>query len=60
MDNLAEGFDRGNRLEFINLLGIAKGEIGELKSQLYRCLDINYIVEETLKNYIVKLMRWPG
>jgi len=31
MDNIAEGFDRGGRLEFINSLGIAKGETGELK-----------------------------
>ncbi len=43
MDNIAEGFDRGGRLEFINSLGIAKGETGELKSQLYRCLDVKYI-----------------
>ncbi len=26
MDNMAKGFDRGNRLEFLNSLGIAKGE----------------------------------
>ncbi len=42
MDNIAEGFDRGSRVEFINSLGIAKGETGELKSQLYRCLDATY------------------
>jgi len=46
MDNIAEGFDRSSRLEFINALGIAKGETGELKSQLYRCLDVNYITPE--------------
>lgn len=46
MDNIAEGFDRSSRLEFINALGIAKGETGELKSQLYRCLDVNYITTE--------------
>ncbi|MEP6512874.1 MAG: four helix bundle protein [Parafilimonas sp.] len=45
MDNIAEGFDRGSRLEFINSLGYAKGETGELKSQLYRCLDAEYISE---------------
>ena len=43
MDNIAEVFDRGSRLEFINLLGIAKGETGELKPQLYRCFDVKYI-----------------
>lgn len=43
MDNIAEGFERGSRLEFINCLGIAKGETGELKSQWYRMLDNKYI-----------------
>jgi four helix bundle protein len=46
MDNIAEGFERGSRLEFINSLGISKGEVGELKSQLYRCADNNYITQE--------------
>jgi four helix bundle protein len=39
MDNIAEGFERSSRLEFINSLTISKGEIGELKSQLYRAFD---------------------
>ena len=42
MDNIAEGFGRGSKLEFINSLTIAKGEAEELKSQLYRGLDNNY------------------
>jgi four helix bundle protein len=46
MDNIAEGFERGSRFEFINSLGIAKGEVGELKSQLYRGLDNIYISKE--------------
>ena len=46
MDNIAEGFERGSKLEFINALTIAKGETGELKSQLYRALDLKYISQE--------------
>jgi four helix bundle protein len=46
MDNIAEGFDRGSRLEFINSLSIARGETGELKSQLYRCLDNSFISQQ--------------
>lgn len=45
MDNIAEGFGRGSKLEFVNSLTIAKGEAEELKSQLYRGLDVNYFSE---------------
>src|SRR6476661_8951994 len=51
MDNIAEGFERGSRLEFINSLTTAKGEIGELKSQLYRALDNNYFCKDVFENF---------
>lgn len=43
MDNITEGFERNSRLEFVNSLSISKGESGELKSQLYRAKDDEYI-----------------
>lgn len=43
MDNIAEGFERSSRLEFLNSLSISKSECGELKSQAYRCLEDGYI-----------------
>ena len=46
MDNIAEGFGRESRLEFINFLGIAKGSLNETKSQLYRAYDYNLITQE--------------
>ncbi|HQW93785.1 MAG TPA: four helix bundle protein [Ferruginibacter sp.] len=46
MDNIAEGFGRASRLEFIQFLSISTGSADELKSQLYRCLDKEYISKD--------------
>jgi four helix bundle protein len=46
MDNIAEGFGRGSRLEFIQFLSISNGSGNELQSQLYRCLDRKYVTDE--------------
>lgn len=48
MSNIAEGFDRGTRAEFIDALFIAKGEVGEVRSQLYIAFDRKYINKEEL------------
>jgi four helix bundle protein len=47
MSNIAEGFDRGGTVEFVQFLAIAKGSAGEVKSQLYIAMDQNYMSKET-------------
>ena len=41
--NIAEGFERGSKREFIQFLYVAKGSCGELRSQLFVAKDIGYI-----------------
>ncbi len=46
MSNIAEGFERNNNNFFIQFLRTAKGSAGEVRSQLYSCLDGEFITEE--------------
>jgi four helix bundle protein len=45
LSNIAEGFERGSKTEFIQFLFIAKGSCGEVRAQLSIARDQQYIGE---------------
>ena len=46
ISNIAEGFERGSRDEFLYFLYIAKGSCGEVRAQLYIALDRRFITSQ--------------
>lgn len=60
MDNIAEGFERGTRAEFIQFLGYAKGSCGELRSQLHRALDRAFITEREFEELKLLVLQTSG
>ncbi|MFM2358274.1 MAG: hypothetical protein RLY16_267 [Bacteroidota bacterium] len=60
MDNIAEGFERGTKGEFITFLGYAKASCGELRSQLYRCIDRKIITESEFQHLFSEVQSISG
>ena len=46
MDNISEGFDSGTDPEFVRFLQYAQRSSSEVKSQLYRAIDRQFITQD--------------
>ncbi|OYE04693.1 four helix bundle protein [Nostoc sp. 'Peltigera membranacea cyanobiont' 232] len=58
--NIAEGFERYSRKEYLNFLNIAKGSAGEVRSLLRVALEVGYLDQPTytqLYNQAIELSR---
>jgi four helix bundle protein len=58
--NIAEGFERTSRKEYLLFLNIAKGSAGELRSLLRVALDVGYLEKpkyDQLRESVVVLSR---
>ncbi|MEH2229456.1 MAG: four helix bundle protein [Nostoc sp.] len=58
--NIAEGFERFSRKEYLNFLNIAKGSAGEVRSLLRVALEVGYLDQPTytqLSNQAIELSR---
>jgi four helix bundle protein len=49
--NTAEGYKRNSPRDFVRFLNIAKGSIGELRTQLYITRELGYLEKEIFKEY---------
>jgi four helix bundle protein len=53
--NIAEGAGRNSDKEFVQFLAIAYGSTYELKTQLFICVDLNYVDEKSANELITGL-----
>jgi four helix bundle protein len=56
--NIAEGFEKGSRKEFIRYLYIARGSAGEIRTQLYIARSLDYVDSKSfspLKDRIIHI-----
>jgi four helix bundle protein len=59
--NIAEGFERASRKEYLQFLNIAKGSAGEVRSLLWIAFEIGYIdscTHDSLRNSVLEISRY--
>ena len=52
--NVAEGYERNSRNEYVWFLTIAKGSCGELRTQLYIAMDVEPIERSVAKRFVTE------
>ena len=52
--NIAEGIERNSDKEKVNFLSYAKGSCGELRTQVYTGMKINYLSKDKGKQWIIE------
>lgn len=60
LSNIAEGFERDGKGEFVQFLSVAKGSVGELRAQLYVALDAGFLTNDefnALSNNAIEISR---
>jgi four helix bundle protein len=59
--NIAEGFERASRKEYVNFLNFAKGSTGEVRSLLNVAFELGYLKSskyQELRNAVMELSRY--
>jgi len=60
MDNIAEGFERDGRKEFINFMYISKGSLGETRSQIHGSFDAKHFNEDIYNGLLIDCLNLSG
>lgn len=53
--NIAEGSQRGSTKEFIHFIGISRGSLAELETQLLLAETFTYITAETMQKFQLQI-----
>jgi len=52
--NVAEGYERNSKKEYVRFLKIAKGSCGELRTQLYIAKELELVERKQLDNFLLE------